>query len=240
MGLQVGLQVFGQGQGLQHLLVPLEHLDGIPAEILVVHHALNGLLDVGDGVLYAASEHVGELPGLVGLGRGYGPLGGGHAALALQGAHLHHLAAQGLAQLLEVDLVAVLPHQIYHVDRHYHGQAQLDELGGQVQVALDVGAVHDVEDGVRLLIDQVVAGHHLLQRIGGQGVDARQVLDDDLLVALQLALLLFHRDAGPVAHVLVGAGQGIEQGGLTAVRVARQRDLDVHGISPFRKLEVTN
>ena len=153
--------------------------------------------------------------------------GGGHAALALQGAHLHHLAAQGLAQLLEVDLVAVLPHQIYHVDRHYHGQAQLDELGGQVQVALDVGAVHDVEDGVRLLIDQVVAGHHLLQRIGGQGVDARQVLDDDLLVALQLALLLFHRDAGPVAHVLVGAGQGIEQGGLTAVRVARQRDLDV-------------
>ena len=47
-------------------------------------------------------------------------------------------------------------------------------------------------------------------------------------MALQLALLLFHRDAGPVAHVLVGAGQGIEQGGLTAVRVARQRDLNGH------------
>ena len=55
---------------------------------------------------------------------------------------------------------------------------------------------------------------------------------------LQLAFLLLHGDAGPVADELVGAGQCIEQGGLTAVRVARQGNFDLlfHMIlvSPFR------
>ena len=44
---------------------------------------------------------------------------------------------------------------------------------------------------------------------------------------LQTAFLLLHRDAGPVTHELVGAGQCVEQGSLTAVGVARQRDLDL-------------
>ena len=36
------------------------------------------------------------------------------------------------------------------------------------------------------------------------------------------ALLFFHRDAGPVAHILVGTGKGVEEGGLAAVGIARQ------------------
>ena len=39
-----------------------------------------------------------------------------------------------------------------HVDSHDHGDAQLDELSGQVQVALDVGAINDVQDGIGLLL----------------------------------------------------------------------------------------
>ena len=37
-----------------------------------------------------------------------------------------------------------------------------------------------------------------------------------------LAGLLIHRHAGEIAHVLVGAGQGVEQRGLAAVLIARQ------------------
>ena len=44
------------------------------------------------------------------------------------------------------------------------------------------------------------------------------------------ALLLLHGDAGPVAHVLVGAGEGVEQGGLAAVGVARQGHLHGAGV----------
>ena len=43
-------------------------------------------------------------------------------------------------ELSRVDVVPVFPHHVHHVDGDDHGDAQLHELGGQVQVALQVGA----------------------------------------------------------------------------------------------------
>ena len=240
MLFQVGFQVGGEVQLLQDLLVPLENLDGVPAEIALRYLALDGFLNVGQGVFHAAGEHMGQFPGLFPLGQSHGLFRRRHAALALEGAHLHYLTAQGLAQLIEVDGVAVLPHQVDHVHRHYHGHAQLDELGGEVEVALNVSPVHDVEDGVRLLVHQIAPGYHFLQGIGGQGVDAGQVLDDHILMTLQSALLLLYGDAGPVAHILAGAGEGVEQRGLAAVGVARQGNLDVHSHSLLSMLAKAN
>ena len=230
---QMGPEVGAQVQIRQHLLVPFKDLHRVPAEIPFVHHALDGLLNVGDGVLHAAGKHVGQFPGALLLGHPGGQLRGLHAALALQCADLHHLAAQGIAEFSGVDLVAVLADQVHHVHRYHYGQAQFDQLGGEVQVPLDVGAVHDVQNPVRLLLHQVVPGHHFLQGVRGQGVNARQVLNDHVLVTFQPALLLFHRDAGPVAHVLVGAGQIVEQRGLAAVRIAGQCDFQFHLDAPF-------
>ena len=236
-GLDVLLDVLhhigGDAELLQHLVVPLEDLDGIPALLLLGQGVDGGLLNVGNGVLHGAGE------GVHGDGLGLA-LGGLHHAVALQSGDLHDLAAQLAGQLLDVDLVAVLADHVHHVHGDDHGNAQLRQLGGQVQVALQVGAVDDVQDGVGALADQVIPGHHLLQGVGGQGVDARQVHDDHVIVLLQLALLLLHGDAGPVAHELVGAGEGVEQGGFAAVRVARQGNFDllIHMIlvSPFREL----
>ena len=67
--LQMGGQLAVQRQLLQHLLVPLEDLDGVPAQIPIGHLPLKGLLDVGDGVLYAAGKHMGQLPCPMGLGQ---------------------------------------------------------------------------------------------------------------------------------------------------------------------------
>ena len=55
---------------------------------------------------------------------------------------------------------------------------------------------------------------------------------------LQLAFLLFDRDAGPVADKLVRAGQRIEQRGFTAVRVARKGNFDLffHLSAPFDQI----
>ena len=77
------------------------------------------------------------------------------------------------------------------------------------------------------LFNQVVPGHGLLQGVGGQRIDAGQVSDGDLAVLFQLALFFLHGDTGPVAHILVGAGQGVEQRGLAAVGVARQGNSDI-------------
>ena len=44
------------------------------------------------------------------------------------------------------------------------------------------------------------------------------------------ALFLFYGHAGPVAHILVGAGQSVEQGGFAAVGIARQGNFPLTGV----------
>ena len=244
MLVDVSHQVGGQLQFLLDLPVTLEQLDGVPAQEAVIDLALNGLLDVRDGVLDAASKNVGQLAGLACLCSRHSSLCSSLGTFALQSADLNSLTAQLGAQLLQVDLIAVLADEVDHVDSHDHGDAQLDELSGQVQVALDVGTINDVQDGIGLLLDQVSTGDDFFQSVRRQGVDTGQVLDDDILRAFQLALFLLHGNAGPVADVLVRAGQCIEQGRFTAVRVAGQCNFNTHcvsfplfGIKPLRSFQ---
>ena len=224
--LNVGHNVLGDAQLGEDLVVPLKDLNGVPALLLLRHVVHGGLLNVGNGVLHGAGEGV-HGHGLAAVGGPDSLLGRQHHAVALQSGDLHHLAAQLPGQLLGIDAVAVLLHHIHHVDGHYHRDAQLGELGGQIEVTLQVGAVDDVQDGIGALLDEVVTGYHLLQGVGGQRIDARQVHDDYIFVFFQLAFLLLHRNAGPVTNKLVGAGESVEKGGFAAVGVARQRDLDL-------------
>ena len=189
------------------------------------------VLDVCQRVLHAAVKDVQRLKGTALLREFCGLLRCVHAALALQGRGRQDLTAQRRAELLHVDFVTVLARDVDHVERDDHRNAQLGELRGQVEVALDVRRIHDVEDRVGLLADQIAARDDLLQRVGREGVNARQVLDDDILRAAQPAFLLFDRDARPVAHILVAAGEVVEHGGLAAVRVARQGNLDGHSFA---------
>ncbi len=230
-GLDVGLDVrrglLAQTQLFHDLVVTLEDLDGVPTLLLLGLIVQRGLLDVGNGVLHGAGEGV-HRHGLAVLGGIDGSLGSGHDTVALQGGNLNDLAAQSLGQRINVNLVAVLADNVHHVDGDDHGNAQLGQLGGQVQVPLQVGAVDDVQDGVGPLINQVIPGDHFLHGVRRQGINAGQVGDGNVGMLLQLAFLLLHRNAGPVAHELVGTGEGIEQCGFAAVRVARKGNSDIH------------
>ena len=228
MFFQVIQSGFVQLQFLLDALVPLKQLDGIPAQEAVVHLSLDAFFDMSQGVFHTAGEHMGQFPRPAAAGSLHRHFGGFCTALPFQGADLNDAAAQFPAEFFQVDAVTVLAHPVDHIHRHDHRQAQFDELGGQVKIALDVGAVDDVEDGVRLFGDQVAPGHHLLQSIRRKRINARKILNDYVLVALEAAFLLFHRNTGPIAHVLIGAGQIIEQGGFATVRVAGQCDLDTH------------
>ena len=141
-------------------------------------------------------------------------------ALALDGCGLNDRHAELLRQLLYVDHVAALLDDIHHVQRDNDRNAHLEQLGGQVQVALDVGGVHQVHDGLRLLVYEIITRNDLLQRVRREGVDTRQVGDQDFLVALELAFLLFHGNTRPVADILGRTGQIVKHRGLAAVRVA--------------------
>ena len=98
----------------------------------------------------------------------------------------------------------------------------LQELDCEIEVPLDVRGVHDVDDGRGLLIQDEAAGDDLLAAVGGHGVDAGEVRDQRLGVTLDDPVLPVHGDAGEVAHVLVGAGELVEEGGLPRVLVAHQ------------------
>ena len=226
ISLDVGHDIGGDAELFQHLVIPLEDLDGVPALLLLRQVVHRGLLDVGDGVLHRAGEGV--------HGNGFGALGGLHSgfsgfhdAVPLQRGDLNDPHAQLPGQLRYIDLVTVLADYVHHVDGDDHRDTQLGKLGGEVEVALQVGAVNDVQNGVGPFSHQIVTGHHLFQSVGGQGIDAGKVHDDYIVMLFQLAFLFLHGDAGPVAHELVGTGQGVEQGRLTAVRVACQGNFDL-------------
>ena len=142
-----------------------------------------------------------------------------------------HRYAQFLGQPVHVDLVPVLFHLVHKIEGNDHRPLQLQQLSSQIEVALNVGGVNDVDDGVGPLSHDKIPGHDLLHGVGGEGVNAGQIHHGDgFPIYLRPALLLLHRHAGPVAHILVGAGKGIKEGGLAAVGVAHQGQLHLPGV----------
>ena len=124
-------------------------------------------------------------------------------ALVLGGRDGHHRHAQEGLQGVHVHGAAVLSDLVHHVECDDHGNVQLHELRGEVEVALDVGSVNNVDDRIGLGVDDELAAHDLLARVGRERVDARQVCDRGLWMAAHLAVLAIHGDAREVAHVLV-------------------------------------
>ena len=104
-------------------------------------------------------------------------------ALVLKSRDHHDRTAELLGELVRVDLVAVLLDQVGHVEGDDHGQAGLDNLKRQVQVALEVGGVDHLDDDIGLAAHEVIARALLLGAVGGKRVDAREVRDGNVLVA---------------------------------------------------------
>ena len=80
----------------------------------------------------------------------------GHT-LPLRRRDRHDGDAQRIAHLLHVDRAAVGAHLVHHVQRQHHRHAQLEQLQREIEVALDVRGIDDVDDAVRLFIDDEIA-----------------------------------------------------------------------------------
>ena len=132
-----------------------------------------------------------------------------HAQHGFHGVHIHG--------------AAVAPQLIHHVQRHHHGNVHFQQLHGQIQVALDVGGIHDIDNGFGFVFQNKVPGNQLLAGIGRHGIDTGQVGDPRIIVAPYDPILPVHRNTRKIAHMLVCACQLIKQGGLAAVLIADQR-----------------
>ena len=131
-------------------------------------------------------------------------------------------AEQGLHRI-DVDGAAIARELVHHVECEDHRAVELDELQRQVEVALDVRRVDDVDDARRLLAQDELARDDFLFSVRRHRVDARQVRDFRVRVAADAAALLVDRDAREVADMLVRARQLVKERRLAAVLVARER-----------------
>ena len=122
-----------------------------------------------------------------------------------------------------MDGAAVRTDLVHHIQRQHHRNAQLHHLHGQVEVSLNVGRVYNIDDAVRLVVQQKAAGYDLLAGIRRQRIDAGQVGNGCLRMAADRAVLAVHRNTRKITDMLVGTGQLIEQRRFAAVLVAGQR-----------------
>ena len=149
-------------------------------------------------------------------------------ALALSRRDSHNRDAEDALHVVETNRAAVARHLVHHVQGQHHRYAQFHQLDSEVEVALDVRCIDDVDKALRFLFKDKVATDEFFGSIGRKTVDARKV--DDVgrgnvkLVAsapkergLYLAVLAVHSDTREVADVLVGAGELIKERGLAAV-----------------------
>ncbi len=144
-----------------------------------------------------------------------------HAGVFRRGDGDHRHAELGL-HAVDIHAAAVGGDLVHHVERNDHGDAHFQKLHGQIEVALNVGGVDNVDDGLGLFLENEVARDDLFAGIGGHGVDAGQVRDQGIGVLADLAVLAVDGDAGEIANVLVRAGELVEQRGLAAVLVAHK------------------
>ena len=114
------------------------------------------------------------------------------------------------------------------VEEDHHLPGDVQNLQGQVQVALEAGGVHDDDRYVGPPEQDEIARHLLVDAARLQRVGTRQVNDLHARSAVgEYALGARNRLAGPVAGVLPQSRQRVEDRALADVRVAGQGDQKV-------------
>ena len=88
-----------------------------------------------------------------------------HAASCLEHCW-HHRHTKQLSQFHIINMVATLFRLVKHIQRTHHVQVHIDELGGEIQIALQITSVNDVDNHVGGLLDNLLAHIQFFWRIG--------------------------------------------------------------------------
>ena len=232
-GLQpVGDVGIGFAALFENLGIVFEILDGDPARRV----ALGEECSLGDQLLHGLDGGL-QVPA-VGDSQGCRPRRPRHRrhgfheggfAESIAGDDGHHRHAEQMRKLVVVDLDAPVAGRVDHVQGHTGGNSQFEELDRQVEVALQVGGVDDVDGHPGAFVDQEIARHHLFDAVGGEGVRPGQVDDVHVVAVLHIAALLaVDGDARIVAHMLAGSREGIKKGGLPGIGIPTQSNAERH------------
>ena len=74
--------------------------------------------------------------------------------------------SEEFAQLVVVDVVASFLGLVEHIESAHHADVHIDELSGEIEVALQVAGVDDVDDDIGSVLDELLAYIEFLGRVG--------------------------------------------------------------------------
>ena len=144
-------------------------------------------------------------------------------ALIFGGRDRHNGRTQKSLHRVNINGSVVLFHFVHHIEGHHDRHVHLQQLHGEIEVSLDVGRVHDIDDRLGLFMEHKVSRDQLLLGVGRHGIDARKVRDQRIAVSEDHAVLAVHGHAREIPHMLSRSGQNIKERRLAAVLVAYQR-----------------
>ncbi len=87
-------------------------------------------------------------------------------ALVSACADRHDWHANLLLKLLELHSAAVRPDLIHHIERNHHRNIQLNKLKAKIEIPLNIRCIHDVDDAVRMSVQQEIPRDDLFVCIG--------------------------------------------------------------------------
>ncbi len=128
------------------------------------------LLDMFDAVFYLMSMvdvdmaivRIGVLLALIELDDGIEELV--HASTVGKDGR-NHGESEELAELVVVDVVATFLSLVKHVEGAHHADVHVYQLGGEVEIALQIAGVDDVDDDIWSVLHELLAHIEFLWRI---------------------------------------------------------------------------
>lgn len=101
---------------------------------------------------------------------------------------------------------------VVHVECHHHAHIHVDELGGEIEVALQVACIHYVDNDVGCLIDDVLTHVKFFGTVCRERIGARQV-DQPEVIALEIEMPFFgiYRYSAIVAYMFVRSRSDVEK-----------------------------
>ncbi len=155
-------------------------------------------------------------------------------ALSLGSANEGHRRSEFSGELGRIHVAAAAFEIVGHVEDHQRRQLQAENRRGQHQMAAQIGAIQDQQQGVGLgnaghVTRQDIARDLLVFRARIQAVDAGQIHQDNVVVVRSaihfgFAYAMFDGDAREVGDFLAQAGEAIEE--RRFARVGRADDGD--------------
>ena len=124
--------------------------------------------------------------------------------------------------LIYIYRTLISQHFIHHVHCNYHRNIHLQKLHGQIQVSLNIGSIHNVDDRTWFLIQDKISGDNLLTAVRGHGINSRKVCDFCIRMAFNRTGLTIHRYSWKVSHMLTGTCQLVKQCSFSTVLISHQ------------------